>query len=130
MTPSAIELHKKSRQLELRYANGDCCKLDAEYLRVFSPSAEVRGHHPAQAVLQHGKQQVGILAVSMVGNYALQISFDDGHDSGIYAWTYLRELADQHAENWADYLHRLQASGASRDPDAQVISIFDPHNNT
>ncbi|MBT8149582.1 MAG: DUF971 domain-containing protein, partial [Gammaproteobacteria bacterium] len=102
MIPSAIELHKKSRSLELRYANGDAYTLAAEYLRVYSPSAEVRGHHPSQAVLQHGKLHVGINSLATVGNYAVQIHFDDGHDSGIYSWSYLRELAENQSAYWAD----------------------------
>ena len=126
VTPSAIELHKQSRKLELRYANGDAYQLDAEYLRVYSPSAEVRGHHPSQAVLQHGKLRVGIRSLATVGNYAVQIYFDDGHESGIYSWNYLRELAENHEEYWADYLAKLKAAGKNRDPDAQVIRIVDP----
>ncbi|MDG1662239.1 MAG: DUF971 domain-containing protein [Pseudomonadales bacterium] len=123
MTPTAIELHKRSRQLELRYANGKQIWLDAEYLRVYSPSAEVRGHHPSQAVLQSGKRNTAIQSISMVGNYALQINFDDGHSSGIYSWEYLEELGDEHTVFWQDYLDRMHAAGKTRDPLTQVIRL-------
>ncbi len=126
MQPSAIELHKKSRQLELRYPNGEQFVLDAELLRVYSPSAEVRGHHPSQAVLQHGKQNVGIQNISAVGNYAIQISFDDGHSSGIYSWDYLHQLGRDKAQLWEDYLQALQSKGLSRDPDIQAVRLLDP----
>ena len=123
MIPTAIELHKTSRQLELRYANGKQVWLDAEYLRVYSPSAEVRGHHPSQAVLQSGKRNTAIQSISMVGNYALQINFDDGHSSGIYSWEYLEELGEKHTAYWQDYLDRIRAAGKTRDPLTQVIRI-------
>ncbi len=123
MTPTAIELHKTSRQLELRYANGKQIWLDAEYLRVYSPSAEVRGHHPSQAVLQSGKRNTAIQSISMVGNYALQINFDDGHNSGIYSWEYLEKLGDEHTVFWQDYLDRIHAAGKTRDPLTQVIRL-------
>ncbi|MBT8140139.1 MAG: DUF971 domain-containing protein [Gammaproteobacteria bacterium] len=126
MKPSKIQLHKKSRLLELSYPNGEQNKLDAEYLRVYSPSAAVRGHHPSQAVLQSGKQKVGINNISAVGNYAIQIHFDDGHNSGIYSWAYLRELIDNAEAYWQDYLDRLAQAGKTRDPDLQTVSIVDP----
>lgn len=126
MNPSSIVLHKKSRQLELGYADGSQFHLDAEYLRVFSPSAEVRGHHPSQAVLQHGKKHVAIESISAVGNYAIQLNFDDKHNSGIYSWQYLRELADNHDAWWQNYLDQLAAQGKHRDPDVQVVSLFEP----
>ncbi|MGB5324744.1 MAG: DUF971 domain-containing protein [Pseudomonadales bacterium] len=126
MTPTRIQLHKRSRVIELEYANGECLQLEAEYLRVYSPSAEVRGHHPSQAVLQHGKQQVGINNVTAVGNYAIQLHFDDGHNSGIYSWDYLRELADNRDTYWQSYLDKLHQAGKLRDPDVQAVAIFDP----
>lgn len=128
MQPTAIELHKKSRKLELRYSNGEQLLLDAEYLRVYSPSAEVRGHHPSQAVLQHGKQGVGIKSVSPVGNYAIQIGFDDGHNTGIYSWQYLYQLGTEYETLWGEYLQKLQDKGLSRDPDVQVVNLIDPSN--
>lgn len=126
MTPASIVLHKKSKQLELSYANGSTLLLDAEYLRVFSPSAEVRGHHPSQAVLQHGKKNVGISSLTAAGNYAIQITFDDKHNSGIYSWGYLRELGDNYLDYWQSYLDQLTAQGQTRDPELQVVNILDP----
>ncbi len=112
--PSDIRLHLKSRTLELVYADGRF-ELDAEFLRVHSPSAEVRGHGIGQETLQTGKKFVAIKGVEAVGNYALKIVFDDGHDSGLYTWEYLHDLAHDHDRYWADYLRRLEAAGASRD---------------
>ena len=129
MIPETVELHKQSKQLELAYADQQRFALDAEYLRVYSPSAEVRGHHPSQAVLQHGKKGVGIASISAVGNYALQIIFDDEHNSGIYSWDYLRELCEKRKEYWQDYLDRLIEQGKNRDPEVQVVSLFDPGKN-
>ena len=126
MIPQNIALHKKSRQLELQYDGEKPLVLDAEYLRVYSPSAEVRGHHPAQAVLQHSKKNVGIESVSPVGNYALQIHFDDNHSSGIYSWDYLHQLGVEKERYWQDYLQRLAAEGQSRDPEIQVVNLIDP----
>ena len=90
--PTGVQLHGKSKGLELQYAGGESYRLSCEYLRVYSPSAEVRGHAPGQEVLQVGKQQVAITAVRPVGNYAIQLEFDDGHDTGLYAWDYLYQL--------------------------------------
>lgn len=126
MTPEAIELHKTSKQLELVYTNNERFHLAAEYLRVYSPSAEVRGHHPDQAVLQVGKKNVGIISISAVGNYALNINFDDGHNSGIYSWGYLRELCDQQDNYWQAYLNQLKSHNQSRDPNIEVINVYDP----
>ena len=126
LTPEAIELHKASKQLELVYANDERYRLTAEYLRVYSPSAEVRGHHPDQAVLQVGKKNIGIVSVAAVGNYALQITFDDTHNSGIYSWAYLRELCEKQSIYWQNYLNQLKAHGENRDPDIEVIQLFDP----
>ncbi|NVK43458.1 MAG: DUF971 domain-containing protein [Oceanospirillaceae bacterium] len=112
--PSDIKLHLKSRTLELVYPDGNF-ELTAEFLRVHSPSAEVRGHGIGQSVLQTGKKLVGIKQVVPAGNYALKIVFDDGHDSGLYTWEYLYDLAHDHDRYWQDYLQRLEAAGASRD---------------
>ena len=124
-TPTGIQLHKRSRELELTYPDGASYRLSCEYLRVYSPSAEVRGHGPGQEVLQTGKLNVGISAINPVGNYALQLVFDDGHDTGLYAWDYLYQLATDREKLWQDYLDRLAAAGASRDPDVQVLKLGD-----
>ncbi len=121
MTPEEVTLHQRSGILELRYEDDAHFELTAEYLRVFSPSAEVRGHSPEQAVLQHGKKNVKISALQPQGNYAVRITFTDGHDSGIYSWKYLYELGRDHDANWADYLRRLEAEGKSREP--QFIAV-------
>ena len=121
--PIAIQLRSRSRQLELEYAGGERYSLSCEYLRVYSPSAEVLGHGPGQEVLQTGKQNVAITDVKPVGNYALQLVFDDGHDTGLYSWTYLYELCQTREARWQEYLARLEAAGASRDPDVQVLKL-------
>lgn len=112
--PSQIKLHKKSRTLELTYAD-QTFELSAEYLRVHSPSAEVRGHGIGNGVLQTGKKLVGIKELVPTGNYALKIVFDDGHDSGLYTWDCLFDLARNYDRYWAKYLQDLEAAGASRD---------------
>ncbi|MGB1542740.1 MAG: DUF971 domain-containing protein [Spongiibacter marinus] len=127
MPPQQIKLHKKSRLLELRYADGSHYQLSCEFLRVFSPSAEVRGHGRGQEVLQTGKLNVEIRDIIAVGNYAIQLVFDDGHDSGIYSWRYLRELGENHQTLWEGYLAELRAANASRDPDEQVVTLVDPN---
>ena len=121
--PVAIQLHRRSRVLELEYANGERYSLDCEYLRVYSPSAEVLGHGPGQEVLQTGKMKVGITAIKPVGNYAVQLVFDDGHDTGLYSWRYLYELCREQEAKWQQYLDRLAKAGASRDPDVQVLKL-------
>jgi DUF971 family protein len=123
--PASIRLRKQSRLLELEYADGSVYGLSWEYLRVYSPSAEVRGHHASQAVLQTGKRNVGVSALKPVGHYALQIVFDDGHDSGLYAWDYLYRLCTEHEQLWQAYLDDLHEAGASRDPDTQILH-FEP----
>jgi DUF971 family protein len=123
MIPTHIELHRQSRTLELRYADGGAYTLGCEYLRVYSPSAEVRGHGPGQETLQTGKINVAITDIRAVGNYALQFTFSDGHDTGIYAWSYLRELCENREGWWDDYLRRLHEAGASRDPEVQVVRL-------
>lgn len=118
--PVAITLHERSRLFEIHFEDGVQANLSHEFLRVYSPSAEVRGHGKGQEVLQVGKQNVQLLNVEQVGNYALKLVFSDGHDSGLYSWDYLYELATQQESLWADYLQRLEAEGASRDPAAPV----------
>ena len=117
----AIRLHQASRLLELGYADGEHYSLSCEYLRVYSPSAEVRGHGPGQETLQTGKRLVTIERIETVGNYALQFHFSDGHDSGIYSWGYLHELCREQQKRWANYLARLSLAGASREPTGPVL---------
>ena len=119
--PSEINVHKKSATLELKYDDGTVHQLSAEYLRVYSPSAEVQGHSPDQAVLQYGKRNVEFLDIEPQGHYAIKITFSDGHDTGIFSWEYLRSLGDNRDTNWADYLARLEEAGKSRDP--QFIAL-------
>ncbi len=121
--PVGIALHTKSRTLELQYDNDEQYSLSCEYLRVHSPSAEVRGHGPDQEVLQSGKINVNISNIKPVGNYALQLIFDDGHDTGFYSWAYLYEMCTMQKQKWQTYLERLSAAGASRDPDVQVLNL-------
>jgi DUF971 family protein len=108
--PTEIKLRTRSRVLEVAFADGARFELPFEYLRVHSPSAEVKGHGPGQEVLVTGKQNVGIRAVEPVGQYAVKLVFDDGHDSGLFTWNYLRELGEQRAANWAKYQARVQAA--------------------
>jgi DUF971 family protein len=127
MQPLSIKLHKRSAILELAWPDGLQSRLGAEFLRVYSPSAEVRGHGPGQEVLQTGKRRVSITRVEPVGNYAVRLHFDDGHDTGIYSWEYLFELSLDHDQLWQQYLDRLEAAGASRDPvdpHVQVVNIM------
>ncbi|MDH4029247.1 MAG: DUF971 domain-containing protein [Chromatiales bacterium] len=112
--PTELRLHRKSRVLELTYGDGRRFELPCEYLRVYSPSAEVRGHGPGQEILLVGKEKVGIAAVEPVGRYAVRLRFDDGHDSGLYTWEYLYELGDEQDQKWQDYLGRLDEAGYQR----------------
>ena len=112
--PTEIRLHQTSRILEVAFNDGSIFHLSYEFLRVYSPSAEVRGHGHGQEVLQVGKQMVNINSVEPVGNYAIQPSFSDGHDSGIYSWDYLYEIGKNQTALWAQYLQRLTDAGASR----------------
>jgi DUF971 family protein len=112
--PTRIRLHRRSRQLELTYADGTHFDLPCEYLRVYSPSAEVRGHGPGQEVLLVGKESVAITSIEPVGHYAVRLIFDDGHNSGLYSWDYLHELGARREENWQDYLDRLREVGYKR----------------
>ena len=119
--PTNIHLHKHSQELELDYSGGESYRLKSEYLRVYSPSAEVRGHGKGQEVLQSGKKYVNIDKLHPVGNYAIQLVFTDGHDTGIYSWDYLYELCIEQEQKWADYLDRLNSANASRDPVSEPI---------
>ncbi len=112
--PTRVHYHRKARELELGYADGESYRLSIEYLRVHSPSAEVRGHGQGQETLQVGKKDVGLANITPVGRYAIKLHFDDGHDSGLYSWDYLYDLAINATRYWADYLRRLDAAGASR----------------
>jgi len=116
--PTDVKLHQASRVLELVFANGRHFRLPYEYLRVHSPSAEVRGHGPGQEILQTGKRDVTIASVEPVGHYALRPTFSDGHSTGIYSWDYLYDLGERQDELWRRYLERIAAAGASRDPGA------------
>ncbi|MBI2224483.1 MAG: DUF971 domain-containing protein [Betaproteobacteria bacterium] len=114
--PTEIKLHQKSRVLEIAYADGKHFSLPYEFLRVYSPSAEVRGHGPGQEVLQIGKQDIEITRIEPVGTYAVQPVFSDGHDTGIYSWDYLYSLGINQDEMWQHYLQRMAEAGASREP--------------
>ncbi|WP_263261641.1 DUF971 domain-containing protein [Pseudomonas sp. RIT-PI-S] len=120
--PSAINLHKASKTLTLAYGPGEVYALSAEFLRVHSPSAEVQGH--GNPVLQHGKLKVGLVGLEPAGQYALKLTFDDGHDSGLYTWDYLYELATRHDALWQEYLNTLNAAGKSRDPLEAVVKFI------
>ena len=124
LTPTEIKLHQVSRVLEIAFADGARFSLPCEFLRVYSPSAEVRGHGPGQEVLQTGKRQVGISAIDPVGSYAIQPTFTDGHATGIYAWDYLRELGEGQEALWAEYLKKLADAGASRDAEQGLTSLM------
>ena len=115
--PSEIKLHQKSRLLEIAYENGERYKLDFEYLRVYTPSAEARGHGPGQETLQTGKRNVDIERIEPVGTYAVRFVFSDGHDSGLYSWDLLYNLGKHHDELWQEYLKQIESQGLSRDID-------------
>ena len=114
-SPTEIRLHKKSRLLEIAFSDGKTFSLPFEFLRVYSPSAEVRGHGPGQEVLQTGKKDVDIENMEPVGRYALQITFSDGHDTGLYSWDLLHDYGINQEKLWQDYLKRLSEAGASRE---------------
>ncbi|HET9580826.1 MAG TPA: DUF971 domain-containing protein [Usitatibacter sp.] len=113
--PTEIHLHQQSRMLDIAFDDGRQFSLPCEYLRVFSPSAEVRGHGPGQEVLQAGKRDVNIDAIEPVGMYAVKLAFNDGHDTGIYSWDYLYDLGLKQDANWKSYLARLEQAGKSRE---------------
>ena len=114
--PTEITLHQQTRRIELAFDNGERYELTHEFLRVFTPSAEARGHGPGQEVLQVGKRDVEIVGIEPVGNYAIKPSFSDGHDSGLYSWDYLYALGRDHDTLWNDYLEALERTGGTRDP--------------
>lgn len=114
--PTEIKLHQLSRQLEIAFNNGTRFELPYEFLRVYSPSAEVRGHGPGQEVLQVGKKDIAIKSIEPVGSYAVTLTFSDGHDTGIYSWDYLYELGANYVALWGRYVNRMEAAGASREP--------------
>jgi DUF971 family protein len=114
--PTEIKLHKASKKLEIAFNDGARFELPFEYLRVYSPSAEVRGHGPGQEVLQVGKQFVDIERIEPVGQYAVVLEFSDKHNTGIYSWDYLYDLGANYAAKWENYLQRMEATGASREP--------------
>jgi DUF971 family protein len=112
--PTEIKYHKRSRELEVRFADGMSGRLSAEYLRVHSPSAEVKGHAAGEGILVTGKELVGIARIDPVGRYAVKLVFDDGHDTGLYTWALLYELLSDHDRKWARYLERLAQAGKTR----------------
>jgi DUF971 family protein len=117
--PVEIKLHQKSRRMEIAFSDGKQFELSYELLRVYSPSAEVRGHGPGQEVLQAGKRDVEILSLEPSGSYAVQPAFSDGHSTGIYSWEYLYWLGQNRESLWHEYLQRLEKAGASREPGAE-----------
>ena len=119
--PTEIKLHQSSRVLEVAFNDGASFSLPYEFLRVYSPSAEVRGHGPGQETLQVGKSEIGIRELEAIGNYAVQPTFSDGHATGIFSWDYLYDLGLNHASLWADYLKRLELAGGSREPGAAAL---------
>ncbi|RLA46782.1 MAG: 1-(5-phosphoribosyl)-5-((5-phosphoribosylamino)methylideneamino)imidazole-4-carboxamide isomerase [Gammaproteobacteria bacterium] len=126
MTPEKIKLHTSDGSLELAYPDGSIVTFSGEFLRVHSPSAEVRGHGPGEEVLQHGKQNVKIRSLQPSGHYALLIEFDDGHNTGIYSWPYLQELHENRDQLWQAYLQKLTAASQSRDPEEKVVKFITP----
>ena len=118
--PTEITLHQASRVLEIAFSDGKVARLPCEFLRVYSPSAEVRGHGTGQEVLQAGKRDVQVTAIEPVGTYAVRLVFSDGHDTGLYSWDYLYELGANQDELWKEYLDRLTKAGASREPPGSV----------
>jgi DUF971 family protein len=115
LIPQTLVAHQQSKVLELGYADGSNYRLPFEYLRVSSPSAEVRGHGPGQEILQTGKRNVSILSIEPVGHYAIKPTFTDGHDSGLFSWEYLYELCVNQEENWQEHLEKLAQAGKDRD---------------
>ena len=114
--PTEIKLHRKSKVLELAFSDGRTFRLPCEFLRVYSPSAEVRGHGSEQKKIVAGRRHVGILGLEAVGHYAIRIRFDDLHDTGLYTWAYLREVGERQDELWSAYLANLSKAGLSREP--------------
>lgn len=114
--PTEIKLHRKSGLLEVSFTDGKTFQLSCEFLRVYSPSAEVRGHSPGQEVLQTGKKEVKINHIEPVGNYAIQLNFSDGHNTGLYSWDLLYDYGLHQDEMWERYLRRMEEAGARREP--------------
>lgn len=121
-SPQDITVHGASRVLEIGFSDGKTFRIPFELMRVYSPSAEVQGH--GKPILQTGKLNVGLDRIEPAGNYALKLCFDDGHDSGLFTWDYLHELATRHDQLWADYLAQLSAAGKSRDPSESVVRLM------
>jgi DUF971 family protein len=121
--PTEIVLHQASRVLEVSFADGTVYRLPCEFLRVHSPSAEVRGHGPGQEVLQVGKKDINITAIEPVGAYGVRLVFTDGHDTGLYSWDYLQQLGMNQDRLWQDYLTRLGKAGASREDSAALARL-------
>lgn len=133
MAPVDLKLHRKTGILELSYSDGGIYSLPAEFLRVHSPSAEVRGHGPGQEVLQTGKKSVKIDNIEAVGNYAVRLHFSDDHNTGIYSWEYLRELCLNQTSLWDSYLAKMKQAGALREElpkDVQVVNIMPLNDST
>ena len=124
IAPAGLELRRASRLLVVREADGALLELPCEYLRVFSPSAELRGHGLAEPMLVGGKRTVNIERIEPVGHYAVRLVFDDGHDTGLYTWDFLREMAQQQARNWSRYLERLADAKMSRDRDVTPLAAL------
>ena len=126
--PSGLRLRRRSKLLEVSWPDGVVHELPCEYLRVLSPSAEVRGHGDGERILQTGKKHVNITNVEAVGNYAVKLTFDDGHDTGLYTWAYLRELGDEQDQRWSAYEAELEAANASRLPPI-TLGTWSPDSN-
>jgi DUF971 family protein len=124
--PTAVTVHQRSRVLEVSFDDGSTFRLPFEFLRVYSPSAEVQGHGPGQEVLQTGKRDVDIVGVEPVGHYAVQPRFSDGHDTGIFSWNYLHDLGTRQTELWQSYLERLVSAGPAL---ARVVALVLPINH-
>jgi len=124
--PSSLKLHRKSRRLEVGYADGTRYELPCEYLRVFSPSAEVRGHTGGEPTIVPGKRNVGVDKVEPVGSYAVRLSFDDGHNTGLYSWDVLEDLGANQQRYWARYLERLGEHGLTRDSAVTKLAALPP----
>ncbi len=116
VTPTELRLRQGDRVLQIAFDDGTCYELSCEYLRVNSPSAEVKGHGPGQEVLQAGKRDVNISDIQQVGNYAVKLVFDDGHDTGLYTWAWLHRLGREYDQRWPAYLEALEAAGLAREP--------------
>lgn len=123
--PTEIKLHQKSRILDIAFSDGKTFQFHCEFLRVYSPSAEVSGHGPGQEVLQTGKKMVSIVKIEPVGNYAIQLNFTDGHNTGLYSWDLLYNFGLNQDKMWQRYLQRMEEAGASREPASRASAV--PH---